>query len=376
MSDSRLGKLAEVLVTYSTEVKPGERVFIMSEDAAIPYIEEVAMRAIRAGAVVETVVSLEAVFRARLREASEEALDQKNLIFSTVIEHADVFLSAWGGWNTRARMHLEPDRIRRALRADAETRRMFSERMGNGRIRWCGTQYPTHADGQEAGMSLEEYQDFVYTAGMLDQPDPVAAWKDLAAKQERWVRYLNRKSELHIVSAGTDIRVGIGGRRWINCCGKVNFPDGEIFTSPVEDRVEGMIRFNFPGIFQGREIEGIELEVKQGKIVRAGAVKGEELLRSLLGTDAGSALFGEVAIGTNENITRFTRNMLFDEKIGGTVHMAVGDSMIEAGGKNRSSLHWDMLCDMRDGGRIYADGELFHQDGLFREDVLGGIGYN
>ena len=192
----------------------------------------------------------------------------------------------------------------------------------------------------------------------------------ISKEQELWVKYLGSKSSLHIVSEGTDIMIGIKGRKWINCDGKQNFPDGEIFTSPLENNINGYITFSFPGIFAGRQIEGIKLEVKDGKVINATAKKGEELLKSLLETDEGSSFFGEVAIGTNYGIKDFTSNMLFDEKIGGTVHMAIGDSMPEAGGKNKSSLHWDMLCDMRNGGKIYADGELFYENGKFIDSIL------
>lgn len=198
----------------------------------------------------------------------------------------------------------------------------------------------------------------------------MSEWKKISKEQDRWVKYLDSKSSLHIVSEGTDIMIGINGRKWINCDGKQNFPDGEIFTSPLENNINGYITFSFPGIFAGRQIEGIKLEVKDGKVINAWANKGEELLKSLLETDEGSSFFGEVAIGTNYGIKDFTSNMLFDEKIGGTVHMAIGDSMPEAGGKNKSSLHWDMLCDMRNGGKIYADGELFYENGKFIDSIL------
>ncbi len=370
MIDSRLHKLADVLVTYSTQVRRGDRVYIAAEDIAIPFIEAVARKAVQCGAVVEPWVTLDSVSRIRLRHAEEEALAHENTIYRTVVEKADVFISAWGGWNTRARTNIDPERIRIVMRADRETRRLFSQRMGEGSLRWCGTQFPTNADAQEAGMSIEEYTDFVFRAGRLDEDDPVAAWREVEKEQERWVEYLSKKEMLRIRSRGTDLTVGIKGRKWVNCCGKANFPDGEIFTSPLEGVVDGEITFDFPGIFQGREVEGIWLRMEKGRVKEARARKGENLLHSLIETDEGSSSFGEVAIGTNNRIEKFTHNMLFDEKIGGTVHLALGDSMVEAGGKNRSSLHWDMLCDMRGGGEIAADGEIFYRDGRFMPEVL------
>lgn len=174
-----------------------------------------------------------------------------------------------------------------------------------------------------------------------------------------------RRDINHVVSKDTDITYRVKGRKWENCDGRVNFPDGEVFTGPLEDSVEGHIRFSFPGIYLGKEIEDISLTFEKGKVVKSSAKKGEDFLNALLDTDEGSRFVGECAIGTNYGIDRFTRNMLFDEKIGGTIHMAVGRGMPETGSKNFSSLHWDMLCDMRDGGEIYADGELFYKDGKF-----------
>lgn len=370
MSDPRLKKLAQLLVEYSTEVKKGDRVFVSAEDAAIPYITEVAKAAIAKGAIVETTVKLPAVDESLYKLGSDEQIAQENFFFRKIVESADVHLTAWGTNNTRANSNIDPLKIQMRARANKEVRELFSEKVGKNIIRWCGTQFPTHADAQEANMSLAEYEDFVYGAGLLDKADPIAEWHRIHEEQERWVNYLDKKKMLHIISEGTDIKVNIEGRKWVNCSGKANFPDGEIFTSPVENDINGFITFSFPGIYAGKEIEGIYLEVEKGKVVKATAKKGEDLLHALLATDEGASYFGEVAIGTNYGIQQFTRNMLFDEKIGGTVHMAIGESMLEANGKNRSTIHWDMLCDMRESGKIYADGELFYVDGKFIDSVL------
>jgi aminopeptidase len=319
---------------------------------------------------VETILNSHEVAQAKMKYCSEEQLVEENYLFKYGLEKADVWLSAWGTKNTKSNSNISAERIRASVKGAASWRKIYSEKMGNGSLRWCGTQFPTYADAQEASMSLSEYEDFVFNAGLLNCEDPVAEWKRISAEQERWVKYLDSKEELHIISKDTDIRVKIKGRKWINCDGKVNFPDGEIFTSPVDNGIDGHITFSFPGIYSGREIEGIRLEVQNGKVVKASARKGEDLLKTLLATDEGASSFGEVAIGTNYGINKFTRNMLFDEKIGGTIHMAIGDSMAEAGGINKSSIHWDMLCDMRDGGRIYADDELFYENGKFKDEIL------
>ena len=214
-------------------------------------------------------------------------------------------------------------------------------------------------------MSLAEYAEFVFGAGLLYHGDPVAEWRKIDAQQEKICDFLNRQSNLHILSRDTDITMSIAGRKWINCSGHENFPDGEVFTGPVEDSVTGYIRFSFPGIFAGQEIEDIRLEFEKGKVVKATAAKGQELLHALLETDTGARYVGEVAVGTNFGIQKFTRNMLFDEKIGGTVHLALGAAYPESGGKNVSGIHWDMLCDMREGGEIYTDDQLIYRNGKF-----------
>lgn len=370
MADQRLNKLAKLLVNYSTEVKPGDFVFVMGDEVATPWAIEVVKEAIKAGGHVETLLNSSEINEVKLKYASQEQLQEENFILKSTLEKSDVWLTAWGNRNTKVNSNIPVEKLQHSAKGAASWRKIYSEKMGNGTLRWCGTQFPTYADAQEASMSLSDYEDFVYEAGLLDKEDPVAEWKNISKEQERWVRYLDTKKELHIISEGTDIKVNIEKRKWINCDGKENFPDGEIFTSPVEDGVNGYITFSFPGIYMGKEIEGIRLEIENGKVIRSEAKKGEELLKAILNTDEGASTFGEVAIGTNYGIKKFTKNMLFDEKIGGTIHMAIGDSMPEAGGKNRSSIHWDMLCDMRNGGKIYADGEVFYENGNFINEIL------
>jgi aminopeptidase len=370
LRDQRLNKLAKLLVHYSAKVKPADFVLVSCEEAALPWMHEVVKEALLAGAHVETIITSQEVNNLRLKHGSDEQLVQENYILKYALEKATVWLSAWGTRNTRANSRVPEERLKLNSKGAETWRKIYSDKVGDGSLRWCGTQYPTFADAQEASMSLLDYEDFVYGAGLLDSDDPIAEWEKISRDQERWVKYLDGKKELHIISDGTDIKVDVSGRKWCNCDGRENFPDGEIFTSPVENGVNGFITFSFPGISMGKEVEGIKLTVRDGVVVEASAKKGEELLKTMIEFDEGSKRFGEVAIGTNYGIKEFTRNMLFDEKIGGTIHMAIGDSMPEAGGKNKSNIHWDMLCDMRKGGRIYADGELFYENGKFKEEVL------
>ena len=370
MKDERLEKLAKLLVGYSTEVKEGDFVYVRCDEVALPWTKEVVKAAVRAGAHVETVLTSDEIQEIVLKNSTEEQLEKENELQKAMMAKVDVWLTAWGSRNLKYASSVPSENIKSAARGAASWRKIYTERTGEGSMRWCGTQFPTFADAQEAGMSLEDYENFVYGAGLLDKDDPVAEWKRISEEQERWVRYLDTKKELHILSEGTDIKVSVSGRKWINCDGRQNFPDGEIFTSPVHEEINGHVSFTFPLIYAGKEIRGIRLEVVNGRVVEAFAEEGQDLLMNVLDTDEGSRYFGEVAIGTNYGIKDFTKNTLFDEKIGGTFHMAIGDSMPEAGGKNSSSVHWDMIGDLRKGGSISADGEVFYRNGEFLMDVL------
>lgn len=370
MKDERLKKLAKVLVNYSARVKKGDFVYVSCDEVAMPWMKAVVEEAVKAGAHIETEITSDELTEILLKNSTDEQLNEEKFVRRTALEKADVWLSAWGSRNTKNNSNIDANRLQQYSKGAVSWRKVYSERMGNGTLRWCGTQFPTYAEAQEASMSLSEYEDFVYGAGLLFSDDPIEEWKKVSAKQDRWIKYLDTKKKIHIISEETDIKVNVEGRKWINCDGRVNFPDGEIYTSPVDDGINGHISFTFPNMYLGKEIEGITLEVEKGKVVKANAKKGEDLLKALLQTDEGASRFGEVAIGTNYGIKQFTKNILFDEKIGGTIHMAIGDSMPEAGGINKSAIHWDMICDMRNGGKIYADGELFYENGQFIEAIL------
>ncbi len=371
MKDERLEKLAKVLVEYSTDVKEGDIVSISAEDVAMPFLQAVARAAVKRGGIVKYYVDIPKIDAFILQNGNETQVAQPNERFGLCAQ-SDVWISAWGTSNTKTMAHIDGEKLKMRRLANAPNRKIYSERMGNGSLRWCGTQFPTEADAQNAGMSLEEYEDFVYAAGFLNEEDPVAKWKEMAAEQEKWISYLETKKELHIIAEGTDIKVGIAGRKWIGCSGHENFPDGEIFTSPIEDQVDGKITFSYPSILNGHEFEHVCLTVEKGRIVEAVCdhEQMQSLLLSYIDTDEGSRRFGEVAVGTNYGITQHTKNILFDEKIGGSMHMAIGEAFQEAGGKNESAIHWDMINDMKNGGKIYADGELFYENGHFLSEVL------
>jgi aminopeptidase len=275
MKDSRLEKLAYVLVNYSVKVKKGDFVFIRADYSAKDWVVAVSKEAIKAGGHVETCIISEEIEEVKLKNATDEQLKEGNYMLETMLKKADVWLTAWGHQNTKFNSKIDSEKIRFSVIGSKKWRSIYSSRMGDGTLRWCGTQFPTHSDAQEASMSLSEYEDFVYGAGLLDKDDPIAEWEKVNKLHKKWVDYLNDKKELHIISKETDIKVGIENRKWISCAGEANFPDGEIFTSPIEDKINGVITFSFPGIFAGKEIEDIKLEIADGKVIKAYAKKGK-----------------------------------------------------------------------------------------------------
>lgn len=365
MTDPRLARLAEVLTHYSLKVRPGQLVRVSGPALAAPLIAEAYRVVLEAGAHVYTRVSIDGLDEMYFKKATDEQLRYISPLAEHEVEKIDAELGIWAHYNTRSLTGVDP--LRQAIRREATRglNRRFLERAASGALRWCGTQYPAYAEAQDAEMSLSEYEEFVFGAGLIDHPDPVAAWEKVQREQERIVRFLETKDELRLAGPDVDLTVRTGGRRWINAAGEHNFPDGEVFTGPNESATTGRVRFSFPAIHSGREVHGITLTFAEGRVVEATAEKGEEFLRAMLDLDAGARVLGEFAFGLNYGITRFTKNILFDEKIGGTVHLAVGAAYPETGGTNTSGLHWDMICDMRAESEVWADGEVIYRNGSF-----------
>jgi aminopeptidase len=363
--DTMVQKHARVITQYSLGLKKGEKLLIQGSYAAYPLIKECFREALALGAHPQVKIINEELSEIMLKRGSDDQIGFTHENELTSAKSFDAMLTLMGTSNTRNLSNVDPSRVRLASQSGAQLMQIVMERMAKGELRWCGTMHPNPAHAQEASMSLEEYQEFVYGSCHLLDQDPVASWRRIHSEQQRICDLLESKKTLRIVAKDTDLRMSIAGRKWVNCSGQQNFPDGEIFTGPVEDTVEGTVRFSFPGIFTGREIEDIRLTFERGKVVKATAGKGEDLLNQVLETDPGARQVGEIAVGTNYDIKKFTRNMLFDEKIGGTVHLAVGRSIAESGGQNVSAIHWDMLCDMKEGGLIYADGQVVYENGKF-----------
>jgi aminopeptidase len=281
------------------------------------------------------------------------------------VQQADAYVALFTSMNARELSSIDPEHISRRSRSRKKINDLFSKKEEEGTLRWVGGPYPTAPMAQEASMSLEEYADFVYASCNLDKEDPVAEWERISAEQQKVCDWLCKRDEFRFVGRDTDLTMSCKGRTWVNCDGHINMPDGEVFTGPVEDSVNGKISFTYPAIYRGNEALDVKLEFKDGVVSSYSASKGEKFLGAMIGTDDGSNKVGEIAIGTNYNITRFTKELLFDEKIGGTMHLALGDGIVQSKSANRSSIHWDMLKDMKDGGKIYADGELFYENGKF-----------
>jgi aminopeptidase len=364
-SDTRTEGLAKILVGYSTEVKEGEVVSIDGENAAAPLLLAVYEEVLKAGAHPVLNVALDGQIAAYFKHASDAQLEWISPFAEWMVDNADVRIAIGASTNTRELSGVPPERqtLRQTVTGDLMARAM--KRSAEGDFRWCYTLYPTSAYASEAEMSLADYEDFYYGACLAGAADPLSAWLEASEETKRLAEWIEGHEEVRVTAPGTDIKLGIGGRKFIPCDGRHNMPDGEFFTGPVEDSVEGEVSFHLPAVIGGREVSGVRLRFEAGLVVDASAERGEEYLLKLLDTDPGARRLGELGIGTNYGIDRGTREVLLDEKIGGTVHMAVGTSYPESGGVNESAVHTDLVCDLRLGGRLEVDGVVMQEDGRF-----------
>jgi aminopeptidase len=368
MTDLRIERLGKLLADYSLELGERQILRIDAPEVAAPLGLALYRAALAAGAFPYANLTVDGLLEILLDEGSEEQLAYVSPLQWHEIETIDALATIWSETNTRSLSRVDPGRHARFLGAQRQLSNRRWERISGGEMRWCGTLYPSHAHAQDAEMPLEQYEDFVYAACHVDEEDPAAHWRLVAASLQARAEGLESVRELRILGPGTDLRVGVEGRKWIAADGRYNMPDGEVFTSPVETETEGEIRYTFPAIYHGREVEDVRLRFEGGRVVASEAARGDDYLGSLLDMDDGARVLGEVAFGLNYEIDRFTRNILFDEKIGGTMHLALGSAFPQAGGANTSGLHWDMICDLRQDGEVYADGELIWKAGRFLEE--------
>ena len=365
MKDPRAENLANILVNYSVEVKPGDWVLIRTAPEALPLAYEVMRYVTRAGGNINTVLDDSDLNKVFFQEANEDQLKWISPVSKMLYENVDAIINLRAAANTHTLSGIDPQKQRLQRQAHRELMETYMKRSAEGSLNWVVTIFPCQAMAQDADMSLEEYENFVYKATFADQDDPIAAWVKVHDEQQRLIDWLKGKKQVVVRGPNSDLTLSIEGRTFINSDGKRNMPSGEIFTGPVEDSVNGWVRFTYPAVTGGREVEGVELQFKDGKVISAKAEKNEEYLLTMLDSDDGARYLGEFAIGTNYGITRFTKSILFDEKIGGSFHMAVGAGYPETGSVNKSSIHWDFICDMRDDSEILIDGQLFYKNGKF-----------
>ncbi len=365
MSDPRIKKLADVLVNYSTKVKPGEWVMVYYHPLAEPLAGEVFRAVLQAGGHPTGAVDSDLLLEVLHRYGSDEQLLWVSPIEELAYRKSDVGIVLIGSNNTHYMSSIDLQKQVKRAESQGELLRVMMERTGSGDFRWVLSQYPCQAFAQDADMNLTDFEAFIHSSMFTDQEDPVVSWKKVHDEQQQIVDWLKGKKQVTVKSPNANLTLSIAGRDFINADGTYNMPSGEVYTSPIEDSANGWIEFTYPAIHLGREVTGIRFEIEKGKVVNATADKNEEFLLGILDTDEGSRVLGEFAIGTNYGIQEFTGSILYDEKIGGSFHIATGLGFPEIGGKNVSAIHWDFICDIKEDSEIRVDGELLYKDGKF-----------
>lgn len=352
--DRRWKQLGELLVGYSVGVKPGEKVMIaMGEVESLPLVRGVHEAVIRAGGLPQVQFLSETLRHQLLKHGSRDQLSWVPEVEAWGMEWADVYIGLRGAANIHEHDDIPADRLSLNQGAMGKVSRLRWEK-----TRWCLVRVPNAAFAQSAGTDEETITEMFFNASLLD-------WNREGEKLREWARRLDTGSDVRVLGEGTDLSFSVKGRRWLAGDGRINMPDGEIMTAPVEDSVNGYISFEFPGVLSGRRIRDITLRFRDGKIVEATSSTNQDFLRSVIATDEGSGRVGEFAFGTNMGVDRFCNDILIDEKIGGTVHLALGRSYPECGGKNNSAIHWDIVKDLRIGGSVQVDGTTVLENGEF-----------
>ena len=359
-------KYARVLVEYSTNVQKGELTVIKTDnDESAPLIKEIYKAVLQRGGHPIVRCGIDGLTETFYKNASDEQLEFVDEMSKMEYETVKNFISISAPKNVKQLARISPEKQAKRSKATRMLSGTLMKRSAEGTANWVIADFPTHALAQEARMSLEDYTQFIVNSCYLDVENPVEKWKEIEREQQTKTDYLNTTTKIRIIGEKTDITFSTEGRKWINCCGINNFPDGEIFTSPVENSANGQIYFDFPAIYRGNEVNKILLTLKDGKVVDHKVEQGEDFFTAMINQDEGARFVGEIAIGTNDRVKEITGNILFDEKIGGSIHMALGASYPETGGKNVSGLHWDLIKNMKNGGQIYADDKLIYENGKF-----------
>jgi aminopeptidase len=365
MADARVEKFAQILVDYSTETKPGDRVAIEATTAAAPLVRALCATVLERGGHPHLLLELPDQDEILFAHAKDDQLDFIPTFRKLAYERFESRIRVQSLTNPRALTSVDPARQKRHQKALSPILETQMRRGADRSLKWVSTLYPTEGYAMEAEMSLADFEDFVYRACHADDADPVAYWKQVEANQARIVTRLAGHDQVVLRGPNVNLSLSINGRTFINAAGKVNMPDGEVFSGPVEDSVNGWVRFTYPAIYVGVLVEGVELTFSKGKVTKAQATKNQAFLLEMLASDPGASYVGEFAIGTNYEIDRFSHNILFDEKLGGSFHMALGAGYPDTGSKNKSLIHWDMICGMKEDAEILVDGEVIYKNGRF-----------
>ena len=365
MADARVEKLAQILVDHSAQIKPGDRVAIEATTAAQPLVRALCAAILERGGHPELLLELPDQEEILFAYANDEQLDATPIFRKMAYDQFESRIRIHSDTNPRALSSVDPARQRRRQKASASILETQMRRGADRSFKWVTTLYPTEGYAIEAEMSLSSFEDFVYRACHADQADPVAYWNKVEASQKKIIERIEGHDQVVLRGPNVDLSLSIKGRKYLNAAGKSNMPDGEVFTGPVEDSLNGFVRFSYPAIYSGVLVEGVELTFSNGKVTKATAEKNQPFLREMLESDAGARYVGEFAIGTIYEIDRFSHNILFDEKLGGSFHMALGAGYPETGSKNKSIIHWDMICGMQKDSEILLDGEVVYKNGKF-----------
>jgi len=370
VADIRVQKFAKILVEHSARIVPGDRVLLEGTTAAEPLLRELYMQILEKGAHPHLLIALPGTMPIiqedlYIAHAKDSQLDFVPTFYKLAYDQFESRIRISSATNTRGLTNVDPLRVQRRSKAlNIITETQF-RRGGAGQFKWVTTLYPTEAYAQDANMSLKEYEDFVFGAVHTNEDNPITFWENIESKQQAAVDFMKSKNQVVLRGPNVDLSLSVKGRTFMNSFGTYNMPDGEVYTGPVEESVNGWVKFTYPAIYQGVAVEGAELTFSNGRVEQVKAEKNLDYLIKMLESDAGSRYLGEFAIGTNFDINRFTGNILFDEKIGGSFHMALGAGYPETGSKNKSAIHWDMICDMRKDSEILVDSQLFYKDGQF-----------
>ena len=367
MMEQSYKKLAQILVDHSTKVQPGERVAIETTTNASPLVSEIYELVLKRGAHPHLLLHLPEQEKLFFTHANDDQLSFTPSFQMLVTDEFEVYIRVRAEIDPRGLGGFAPQKQALRQKGMAPVRNRMLQRGAINDLRWALTQIPTEGYAHEAGMSLEEYSAFVFAACHVDDatPDPLAHWESIRLKQLSMIERIQGYDKVRLVGPNVDLSLSVKDRTFNNSHGLHNMPDGEIYTGPVEDSVNGWVKFTYPAIYQGQSVEGVELKFENGRVASATATSGEPILKAMIESDEGAHYLGEFAIGTNFEINRFTHNILFDEKIGGTFHLALGAGYPETGSKNTSSIHWDMICDMRKDSEIQVDGEVVYREGKF-----------